>query len=380
MGLESVTYISDLVATNPVGATDPKSQGDDHLRNIKLALLNTFPNITGEVVATHAQISALAGGTLAAANGSNLTNLNASNIASGTLDDGRLSSNIPRKDASNVFTHNGGIQASGETPRMSIFETDGGENGKGWSIYASAGVLNISLTEDAQHPGLTNAVNGFRMARNGMAVTEVELNATALDFNGDADISGTLTVGGLQTIAYGDPSIQLVETDAGTNEKAWWIRAQGSSLLIQGRVDGGSASGASNIVAITRATGATSAAEIELNATTLDFNGDADISGTLVVGGAARAGTAATSTSATLVAGQIHNRSANTTVDNLGAGRWVAVQNTSTSAITLSQGSGVTLELGGTTTTGNRTLGPKGFAFIYFRANNTATVQGSGVS
>src|SRR5690606_34826730 len=186
--------------------------------------------------------------------------------------------------------------------------------------------------------------------------------------NGSADISGTLTTEGLLTLAYGDPSIQLVETDAGANEKAWWIRAQGGGFFIQGRVDGGSASGATNIVAITRATGATSAAEIELNAALVEVNG------------AARAGTAATSTSATLVAGQIHNRSANTTVDNLGAGRWVAVQNTSTSAITLSQGSGVTLELGGTTTTGNRTLGPKGFAFIYFRANNVGTVHGSGVT
>src|SRR5690606_36008671 len=125
--------------------------------------------------------------------------------------------------------------------------------------------------------------------------------------------------------------------------------------------------------------------EIDLTAPTLDFNGDADISGTLAVrgtlavDGAVRAGTAATSTSSTLAAGQIHHRSSNTTVPNLGAGRWVAVQNTSTSSITLSQGSGVTLELGGTTMTGNRTLLAKGFAFIYFRANGVGVVHGNGV-
>lgn len=43
MGLETGTYVSDLVATNP-GATDIKGQGDDHLRLIKTALRNTFPN------------------------------------------------------------------------------------------------------------------------------------------------------------------------------------------------------------------------------------------------------------------------------------------------------------------------------------------------
>lgn len=43
MGLETVTYVGDLVTTNPA-AGDQKSLGDDHLRNIKTALRNTFPN------------------------------------------------------------------------------------------------------------------------------------------------------------------------------------------------------------------------------------------------------------------------------------------------------------------------------------------------
>lgn len=38
MALETVNYVDDLVSTNPIGATDPKSEGDDHLRNIKKAL------------------------------------------------------------------------------------------------------------------------------------------------------------------------------------------------------------------------------------------------------------------------------------------------------------------------------------------------------
>lgn len=43
MGLESATFINDLISTNPPG-TDARAQGDDHLRLIKAALLATFKN------------------------------------------------------------------------------------------------------------------------------------------------------------------------------------------------------------------------------------------------------------------------------------------------------------------------------------------------
>lgn len=43
MGLETATFISELVGTNPA-ASDQKSQGDDHLRLIKDVLQATFPN------------------------------------------------------------------------------------------------------------------------------------------------------------------------------------------------------------------------------------------------------------------------------------------------------------------------------------------------
>ena len=60
-GLESATYIHELVATNPVGATDPKSQGDDHVRMIKTTLLNTFANIDGPVTSSHTELNLLDG-------------------------------------------------------------------------------------------------------------------------------------------------------------------------------------------------------------------------------------------------------------------------------------------------------------------------------
>lgn len=60
MALETATYISGLVNTNPV-ANDPKSEGDNHIRLLKATLLNTFPAITGAVTATHTELNIIDG-------------------------------------------------------------------------------------------------------------------------------------------------------------------------------------------------------------------------------------------------------------------------------------------------------------------------------
>ena len=51
MGLETGTYVGDLVITNPT-SSDPKSQGDDHLRLIKSVLRESFAGFTGAVIVT----------------------------------------------------------------------------------------------------------------------------------------------------------------------------------------------------------------------------------------------------------------------------------------------------------------------------------------
>ena len=74
MTVESVTHISDLNATYPASG-DPKSEGDNHIRNIKSALKTDFPNITGPVTSSHTELNLLDGLTVqpAAKDGSNLT-------------------------------------------------------------------------------------------------------------------------------------------------------------------------------------------------------------------------------------------------------------------------------------------------------------------
>jgi len=60
MSLETGSYINSLVATNPL-AGDPRSEGDDHIRLLKAVLLATFPNLTGAVTPTQAELNRLAG-------------------------------------------------------------------------------------------------------------------------------------------------------------------------------------------------------------------------------------------------------------------------------------------------------------------------------
>lgn len=66
MGLESIAppataYIDDLVSANPDGSTDEKREGDDHIRGIKNVLKLTFPNLSGAMTCTQAQLNKLDG-------------------------------------------------------------------------------------------------------------------------------------------------------------------------------------------------------------------------------------------------------------------------------------------------------------------------------
>ena len=56
MPVESVSHIADLDADNPL-VTDDVSEGDDHLRNIKKALLADFANIDAAVGCTPAELN-----------------------------------------------------------------------------------------------------------------------------------------------------------------------------------------------------------------------------------------------------------------------------------------------------------------------------------
>jgi hypothetical protein len=56
MAVESVTYINTLDPALPNGG-DSIAEGDDHIRNVKKAIKNTFPNVDGTVELTTAEFA-----------------------------------------------------------------------------------------------------------------------------------------------------------------------------------------------------------------------------------------------------------------------------------------------------------------------------------
>jgi hypothetical protein len=63
MTVESVTYIDDLDDTYPAESeTGTLHEGNNHIRNIKTGLLNTFPNVAGAVTASHTQLNKVTSG------------------------------------------------------------------------------------------------------------------------------------------------------------------------------------------------------------------------------------------------------------------------------------------------------------------------------
>jgi hypothetical protein len=98
MAKESATYISQLVATNPV-ASDSVSVGDDHLRMLKTVLKTQFSGLTGTtaISATEAEMNYLDIATL------------------GTSADSKVLT-----QASGVVTIAGDVVVSGTTPKVTI--------------------------------------------------------------------------------------------------------------------------------------------------------------------------------------------------------------------------------------------------------------------
>lgn len=84
-----------------------------------------------------------------------------------------------------------------------------------------------------------------------------------------------------------------------------------------------------------------------------------------------------TPNSNTWISGECNVITAGTTVNISPAGSFFRVYNDSGSAVTLTQGSGLTMYLGGTATTGNRTLAQHGMATIWFRSTTVCVIGGN---
>lgn len=85
----------------------------------------------------------------------------------------------------NIFG-SGRLDLEHASPFLKFSETDAATNEKQWVWRSVAGVLQLDTYTDADAFGAT----AIAIDRNGTTVTEIELNATLLDFNGSLDLSG----------------------------------------------------------------------------------------------------------------------------------------------------------------------------------------------
>jgi hypothetical protein len=184
MGLEAPTFIHQLNAAWPIGASDPKGQGDDHLRNIKAALQATFANVTGAVTASHTELNLLTGktGTVwTSANDGAGTGLDADTV------DGVQLSNLAQLDQQNTFSlSNAGIAI------QTIQNTNNG----------AGAAKRVRIRNDANH--------------------EFALQLTSSTYNGAATLTGgpaaaphaTLWVSSNLPLSIGQNSTERVRIDA----------------------------------------------------------------------------------------------------------------------------------------------------------------------
>jgi len=201
--------------------------------------------------------------------------------------------------ASGAGASTSALSLSAAAPFLNIVETDQSADAQRWLLGISAGVLHLGPVADAATGPAT--AQGIHITRSGTSATEVQLDATALDFNGDADISGTLTVNGVLTGPAGatftaDAVDEFTVKRTSTQYLSFYgtsganfITSIGSTtatknLIIQATTNAAGDAGTAEPSVLLRARAGTNVAsfdatEIQFDATLLDFNGAANISG-----------------------------------------------------------------------------------------------------
>lgn len=245
MPLEIATYISGLNASNPVGVSDPKSQGDDHLRLIKATLLNTFPNLTGAMNATQAELNRLVGvtgptgsgalvlGTGPTISGPTITGAIAGgpSIAGATLSAPTISGAIagtpdttgswtlkasipflfsPQGD-NQIYTNWYEMPADGGQVKWSVgMDSSGGLYTYFWNRYdASGGFLDRPI-QILNTSGVVLFASRPQFAGN-----------EALDAGNGARLAAANIFTNTQIFSSASPQLRFHDTDGGTNEKYW---------------------------------------------------------------------------------------------------------------------------------------------------------------
>ena len=189
MALESATYLPELTNTNPVGASDPKSQGDDHLRLIKKTILNTFGAFVGtagtpkSVTLTEDQLNDAAQKAAAATiaglwNYTTIPTINGDEVATKRILQNVQNGNYPivlADDGKHIYKASGG---SGETWTIPANASEAFPIGSTLVfVNQGGGTLSIAITSDVMQLEGNGATGTRTLADDGVA-TALKVTAT----------------------------------------------------------------------------------------------------------------------------------------------------------------------------------------------------------
>ena len=219
MALETGNYIDDLVITNPT-ASDPISQGDDHLQLIKKVVKQSFPSVDGAVHAIHPTstepATSLTAGLMWFDTAANLLKIrNEANDAWITLAVSIITSNSVDVNAGTVD----GAVIGGATPAAITGTTLTGNTSLALATGATVtGVDNGSLGASATLLATQGAIKTY---------VDAQITAEDLDFQGDSGTgavdldSQTLDIAGGSgiTTTAGSQTLTVAGDDATTSTK-----------------------------------------------------------------------------------------------------------------------------------------------------------------
>ena len=203
MTVETATYINQLNVNYPE-SNAAITGGDNHLRLIKTALKNTFPNISGPITDTHTTIN-LNMATVTAATNANTASTLVKRDGSGNFAAGTITASLTGNVTGNTSgTHTGPVTGNASTATAlatsRTISLSGDVSGSASFNGTANATIHATIADDSHNhtianvDGLQNALNG-KLATNANAVSASKWQtARTLSLSGDA--SGSVSLDG----------------------------------------------------------------------------------------------------------------------------------------------------------------------------------------
>ena len=229
MALESATYISELVDTNPV-ASDPVGQGDDHLKMIKTVLKTQFSGLAGTTAITtdEAEMNLLDGGY----EGTAVVSTGESGGTKFLREDGdaTCSWQVPT-DTNTTYTAGDGLDLSGTTFSTDL-KANGGLDIDSTELSVAQGISQYDVAQFTTGVADDDFLRIDGTAVEGRSASEVlsDIGASPTAGNGSLVTVGTVTSGTWQgtavAAAYVGSGVGKLATDAS------WTGSQRATAVV----------------------------------------------------------------------------------------------------------------------------------------------------